>query len=57
MPLIGYFVIAVLGQVIPSWAPAVIVIYAGLVALFGAGILAALNSMGIKIPVIFTERK
>jgi len=56
-PLIAYFVVAVLAQVIPSWAPAAIVIYAGLVALYGAGILAALRSLGLPVPVIFSERK
>ena len=56
-PLIAYFVIAVLMQVVPSWAPAAVAIYVGLVALYGSGILAALNSLGLKVPTIFTEKK
>ena len=58
VPLIAYVVVALLAQVLDDWTPAVIAVYAGLVALYGAGIAAAVKSLtGVSIPNIFTEKR
>ncbi len=58
VPLIAYVVVALLAQVISDWTAAAIAVYAGLVALYGAGIAAAIKSLtGVSIPNIFTEKK
>lgn len=58
VPLIVYIIVAVLAQIISDWTAAAIAIYAGLVALYGAGILAAVKSLtGINIPSVLSERK
>jgi len=58
IPLIAYIVVAMLAQVISDWTAAAITVYAGLVALYGAGIAAAVKSLtGVNIPNIFSEKK
>ena len=58
MPLIVYLVLASLARFTDGWGAAVIAVYAGLVALYGAGIAAAVKSLtGIKIPNIFSEKR
>ena len=57
-PLIAYIVMALLAEVLSDWTPAALAVYAGLVALYGAGIAAAIKSLtGVNIPNIFTEKK
>jgi len=57
VPLIAYVVVAVLAQALSDWTPAALTVYAGLVALYGAGIAAAIKSLtGVSIPDIFTEK-
>ncbi|MBA7688717.1 hypothetical protein ES703_97206 [subsurface metagenome] len=57
MPLIAYIVVALLAEVLADWTPAALVVYAGLVALYGAGIAAAIKSLtGVSIPNVFTEK-
>lgn len=58
VPLIAYVVVALLAQVQKDWTPAALAVYAGLVALYGAGIAAAIKSLtGVNIPDIFTEKR
>lgn len=58
MPLIAYMVVALLARVIDGWTPAAVAVYAGLVALYGAGIAAAVKSLtGVGIPDVFTEKR
>ena len=58
VPLIAYVVVALLAQVLDDWTAAAIAVYAGLVALYGAGIAAAVKSLtGVSIPNIFTEKR
>ncbi|GAI91268.1 unnamed protein product [marine sediment metagenome] len=58
MPLLAYMVVALLSHVLDGWTPAAVAIYAGLVALYGAGIAAAVKSLtGVSIPNIFTEKR
>lgn len=57
-PLLAYIIVAMLTQVIGEWAAVAIAVYAGLVALYSTGILAALKSLtGLNIPTILSERK
>ena len=56
-PLIAYVVVALLAEVLDDWTAAAIAVYAGLVALYGAGIAAAVKALtGVSIPNIFTEK-
>lgn len=58
VPLIAYIVVAMLAQVLGDWTAVAITVYAGLVALYGAGIAAAVKALtGVKIPNIFTEKE
>ena len=58
VPLIAYVVVALLAQVLGDWTPAALTVYAGLVALYGAGIAAAIKALtGVSIPDIFTEKR
>jgi len=58
VPLIAYVVVALLAEVLDDWTPAALVVYAGLVALYGAGIAAAIKALtGVSIPSIFTEKR
>jgi len=58
VPLIAYVVVALLAEVLDDWTPAALAVYAGLVALYGAGIAAAIKSLtGVSIPDIFTEKR
>jgi len=58
VPLIAYVVVATLAQVHQDWTPAALAVYAGLVALYGAGIAAAIKALtGVSIPNIFTEKR
>ena len=58
VPLIAYVVVALLAEVLEDWTPAALTVYAGLVALNGAGIAAAIKSLtGVSIPSIFTEKR
>ncbi len=58
MPLIAYMVVALLAEVADGWTAAAVAVYAGLVALYGAGIAAAVKSLtGVGIPDIFTEKR
>lgn len=58
VPLITYVVVALLARVVDDWTAAAIAVYAGLVALYGAGIAAAIKSLtGVSIPNIFTEKR
>ena len=57
VPLIAYLVVALLAEVLGDWAPVALAVYAGLVALYGAGIAAAIRSLtGVNIPSIFAEK-
>ena len=58
VPLIAYVVVALLAEVLDDWTPAALAVYAGLVALYGAGIAAAIKALtGVSIPNIFTEKR
>lgn len=58
VPLIAYVIVGMLAQAVGEWTAVVIAVYAGLVALYSAGILAALKSLtGLNIPDIFSEKK
>ena len=58
VPLIAYIAVALLAQVLDDWTPAAFAVYAGLIALNGAGIAAAIKALtGVKIPNIFTEKR
>lgn len=58
LPLIAYIIVALLAQVVTDWTAAAVTVYAGLVALYGAGIAAAIKSLtGVNIPDIFSEKK
>ncbi len=58
MPLLAYLVLAALARYVPAWAAAAVTVYAGLIAMYGAGIAAAVKSItGIDIPDSFTERR
>jgi len=58
VPLIAYIVVALLAEAIGDWTPAAIAVYAGLVALYGAGIAAAVKALtGVNIPNILTEKR
>lgn len=57
-PLIAYVVVALLAEVLDDWTPVALAVYAGLVALYGTGIAAAIKSLtGVSIPSIFTEKR
>ncbi len=58
VPLIAYLVVALLAEALGDWTPAALAVYAGLLALYGAGIAAAIKSLtGVSIPNIFTEKR
>lgn len=58
LPLIAYIVAAFLVKVNEDWVAMAIAVYAGLVAMYGAGITAAIKALtGVSIPNIFTERR
>lgn len=58
LPLITYVIVAMLASFIDSWTAVVIAVYAGLVALYGAGIIAAIKALtGVNIPKVFTEKR
>jgi len=58
VPLIAYMVVALLAEAIDDWTPAALTVYAGLVALNGAGIAAAVKALtGVNIPNVFTEKR
>jgi hypothetical protein len=57
VPLVGYLVIASLADLVGGWAAVAAATYAGLVALYSAGILAAIKSItGMKLPDVITEK-
>lgn len=56
-PMVGYCVIAALANLMQGWAAVAVATYAGLVTLYGAGILAALRSLtGLRLPDSLTEK-
>jgi len=58
VPLIAYLVVALLAEALGDWTAAAIAVYAGLVALYGAGIAAAIKALtGVSIPNVFTEKR
>lgn len=58
LPLLSYLVVAGLASVVGDWAVAAVAVYITLVAMYSAGILAALKALtGISIPGVFTEKK
>jgi len=58
VPLIAYLVVALLAEALGDWTPAALAVFAGLVALYGAGIAAAIKSLtGVSIPNVFTEKQ
>lgn len=58
VPLIAYIAVALLAEVLDDWAPVAYTVYAGLVALYGSGIAAAIKALTkVKIPDIFTEKR
>ena len=58
VPLIAYVVVALLAEVLDDWTAAAIAVYAGLVALYGAGIAAAVKALtGVSIPDVFTKKR
>jgi len=58
VPLIAYVVVALLAEALDDWTAAAIAVYAGLVALYGAGIAAAIKALtGVSIPNVFTEKR
>jgi len=56
LPLIGYLVVASLAELVTDYQAVGIAVYAGLVALYGSGILAGLKSLGLNLPDVITER-
>jgi len=58
LPLVTYVIIAVFAEVVDGWQAATIAVYAGLIAMYGAGIAAAIKSLtGVSIPNVFSEKK
>ncbi len=58
VPLIAYVVVALLAEALDDWTAAAIAVYAGLIALYGAGIAAAIKALtGVSIPTVFTEKR
>ena len=57
LPLVGYIIVAALAEVVDGWNAVAIATYAGLVALYATGILAALRSLGLKLPDVVTEKE
>ncbi len=58
MPLLSYLVLAALARYALEWEAAAVTVYAGLVAMYVAGIAAAVKSItGIALPDSFTERR
>lgn len=58
LPLVGYLVVAGLAKVVGDWTIAAVAVYVGIVAMYSAGILAALKALtGISIPNVFTEKR
>ena len=58
LPLVGYFVVAALADMVEGWDAMRIAVYAGLISLYSAGMLAALKSLtGLKLPDIITEKE
>jgi len=58
LPLVTYIIVALLAEIVDGWTAAVVTVYAALVALYGAGIAAAVKALtGVNIPAIFTEKR
>jgi len=58
LPMIGYIVMAILSNFADSLVAIEVATYAGLIALYSTGIIAALKSLtGINIPDILSEKK
>ena len=58
LPLIGYIIVALLASFSIDWVVVQIACYVGLVAMYSAGVLAALKSItGLSLPNILTEKK
>jgi len=58
LPLVTYIIVALLAEIVDGWTAAVVTVYAALVALYGAGIAAAIKALtGVNIPAIFTEKR
>lgn len=58
LPLTAYIILNVMAQFIGGWMVAAGLVYAGLVAMYGTGILAAVKALtGVSIPRILTERE
>jgi hypothetical protein len=58
LPLVVYIVIAFLSRISNEWVAVVVTVYAGLVAMYSAAILAAVKSItGIEIPNVITDKK
>jgi len=59
VPLIAYLVVAALADIVDGYAAVAIVLYAGLVALYGTGILRAIRSLfpWLKLPENLTEKE
>jgi len=58
LPYIAWVVVAVLAKVVGEWEGVAVTIYAGLIAMYSTGILAAIKSLtGISIPEVFSEKK
>ena len=58
VPLIAYLVVALLAEALGGeWTAVAITVYAGLVALYSTGILAAIKSLtGLNIPSVLCEK-
>jgi len=56
-PMITYFVVAFMANIDPQWTAAAIAVYAGLVSLYGHGVVSAIKSLtGINIPWPLSEK-
>lgn len=58
LPLAAYIILNIMAQFVEGWMVGAGLVYAGLVAMYGAGILAAVKSLtGVSIPRILTEKE
>lgn len=58
LPLIAYIVVAILGTISGEMQALAVASYAGLVALYGTGIVRAIKSLtGVNIPNVFSEKR
>ncbi len=59
LPLIAYVVLAALAKLVEGWQALAIAVYAGLLSMYGAGILSAIKKIfgDMPIPQMLTEKK